>query len=164
MLAQRIYGLALGYEDFNDQEQLRCDPLMGLLSGKRDLGPTAGRQEHAEPTGVDRAQRALSQDQVTRQEAFDQLLVELYLESHSAAARSRSCSIWMLRISRSTAISRSASSMAIITATAIYPCISSPVISCCARGSGRPIKMRRPVRWRKWSRIVTQLRAALARR
>jgi hypothetical protein len=30
MLAQRIYGLALGYEDLNDHEQLRSDPLLGL--------------------------------------------------------------------------------------------------------------------------------------
>jgi hypothetical protein len=37
MLAQRIYGLALGYEDLNDHEQLRSDPLLGLLSGKREL-------------------------------------------------------------------------------------------------------------------------------
>jgi hypothetical protein len=29
MLAQRIYGLALGYEDLNDHEQLRQDPLLG---------------------------------------------------------------------------------------------------------------------------------------
>jgi hypothetical protein len=29
MLAQRIYGLALGYEDLNDHEQLRSDPLLG---------------------------------------------------------------------------------------------------------------------------------------
>ena len=33
MLAQRIYGLALGYEDINDHEQLRRDPLIGLLAG-----------------------------------------------------------------------------------------------------------------------------------
>ena len=36
MLSQRIYGLALGYEDLNDHEQLRTDPLLALLSGKRD--------------------------------------------------------------------------------------------------------------------------------
>ena len=30
MLAQRIFGLALGYEDLCDHEQLRSDPLMGL--------------------------------------------------------------------------------------------------------------------------------------
>ena len=44
MLSQRIYGLALGYEDLNDHEQLRSDPLMGLLSGKRRLDePLAGK-------------------------------------------------------------------------------------------------------------------------
>jgi len=44
MLSQRIYGLALGYEDLNDHEQLRSDPLMSLLSGKRELDePLAGK-------------------------------------------------------------------------------------------------------------------------
>src|ERR1700682_5976454 len=37
MLAQRIYGLALGYEDLNDHEQLRSDPLLAVLSGKREV-------------------------------------------------------------------------------------------------------------------------------
>src|SRR5215470_10754698 len=44
MLAQRIYGLALGYEDLNDHEQLRRDPLLGLLAGKREIDrPLAGK-------------------------------------------------------------------------------------------------------------------------
>src|SRR3954471_1978710 len=44
MLAQRIYGLALGYEDLNDHEQLREDPLLKLLAGKPDLKePLAGK-------------------------------------------------------------------------------------------------------------------------
>src|SRR5260370_1348772 len=44
MLAQRIYGLALGYEDLNDHEQLRQDPLLAVLAGKRDWGePLAGK-------------------------------------------------------------------------------------------------------------------------
>src|ERR1017187_10656876 len=33
MLSQRIYGLALGYEDLNDHEQLRKDPVFGILAG-----------------------------------------------------------------------------------------------------------------------------------
>src|SRR3974390_1056319 len=37
MLSQRIYGLALGYEDLNDHQQLRRDPLLAVLSGKRNL-------------------------------------------------------------------------------------------------------------------------------
>ena len=32
MLSQRIYGLALGYEDINDHEQLRKDPVFGILA------------------------------------------------------------------------------------------------------------------------------------
>jgi len=38
MLAQRIYGLALGYEDLNDHEQLRQDPLLGVLAGREIWG------------------------------------------------------------------------------------------------------------------------------
>ena len=41
MLAQRIYGLALGYDD---HEQLRSDPLLAVLSGKPELDePLAGK-------------------------------------------------------------------------------------------------------------------------
>jgi len=37
MVSQRVYGLALGYEDLNDHEQLRNDPLFGLLAGREEL-------------------------------------------------------------------------------------------------------------------------------
>ena len=36
LLSQRLYGLALGYEDLNDHDQLRCDPLMAVGVGKED--------------------------------------------------------------------------------------------------------------------------------
>jgi hypothetical protein len=36
LLKQRIFGLCLGYEDLNDHEQLRRDPLMAVLVGKKD--------------------------------------------------------------------------------------------------------------------------------
>jgi hypothetical protein len=36
MLAQRIYGLALGYEDINDHQQLRLDPLLATACNKTD--------------------------------------------------------------------------------------------------------------------------------
>jgi hypothetical protein len=38
MVAQRVYALALGYEDLSDQDQLREDPLLGVRSGKRRAG------------------------------------------------------------------------------------------------------------------------------
>ena len=36
LVAQRIYGLALGYEDLNDHDRLRFDPLLATLVGKED--------------------------------------------------------------------------------------------------------------------------------
>jgi hypothetical protein len=42
LVGQRVYGLALGYEDLNDHDRLRQDPLLAVLAGKSD------------PTGSDR--------------------------------------------------------------------------------------------------------------
>ncbi|MCK4602713.1 MAG: IS1380 family transposase [Phycisphaerae bacterium] len=40
LIRQRVFGLALGYEDLNDHDQLRHDPLLATLVGKQD--PTGG--------------------------------------------------------------------------------------------------------------------------
>ena len=37
MLTQRIFGLILGYEDLNDHDQLRSDPLFAAAVGKTDI-------------------------------------------------------------------------------------------------------------------------------
>ena len=37
LLRQRVMGIALGYEDLNDHEQLRHDPLLALMAGRRDI-------------------------------------------------------------------------------------------------------------------------------
>ncbi len=83
MLSQRIYGLALGYEDLNDHEQLRSDPLLALLSGKRDLDePLAGKStlNRLELTG-----RSLRYHKIAYSaEAIDRLLTDLFIESHAA--------------------------------------------------------------------------------
>jgi len=82
MLAQRIYGLALGYEDLNDHEQLRADPLFALLSGKRKLEePLAGKStlNRLELTG-----RSLRYHKISYSaESMDRLLTDVYLESHA---------------------------------------------------------------------------------
>jgi DDE family transposase len=91
MLAQRIYGLALGYEDLNDHEQLRQDPLLGVLAGKRELGePLAGKSTlnrlELTPAGSPAAERY---NKITySSEAIDELLVTLFLESHRPAPKS----------------------------------------------------------------------------
>jgi hypothetical protein len=44
MLSQRIYALALGYEDLNDHDQLRNDPVFAVLSGRAEVErPLAGK-------------------------------------------------------------------------------------------------------------------------
>jgi hypothetical protein len=90
MLAQRIYGLALGYEDLNDHGQLRQDPLLAVLAGKRDLGePLAGKSTlnrlELTPVGSPAAERYHKISYCA--EALDELLVDLFLEAHRRAPR-----------------------------------------------------------------------------
>lgn len=81
MLGQRIYGLALGYEDLNDHEQLRSDPLLALLSGKRELDePLAGKSTLNRLELVGRTGRYHKIGYSS--EAIDRLLADLYIESH----------------------------------------------------------------------------------
>jgi hypothetical protein len=83
MLAQRIYALALGYEDLNDHEQLRRDPLLGVLSGKRRLDePLAGKSTLNRLELVGRSERYHKIGYSA--EAIDRLLLDLYIESHAA--------------------------------------------------------------------------------
>ena len=84
MLSQRIYGLALGYEDLNDHEQLRSDPLLALLSGKGDLEkPLAGKSTL---NRLELAGRSARYHKIAYTPgAIDRLLVELFIESHSVA-------------------------------------------------------------------------------
>jgi|SRR5262252_3727833 len=90
LLAQRIYALALGYEDLNDHEELRRDPLLGLLAGKRELGePLAGKSTlnrlELTPAGVPHAERYHKISYSTT--ALDALLVEIFLEAHAQPPR-----------------------------------------------------------------------------
>jgi len=49
LLAQRIHGLCLGYEDLNDHDTLRRDPLLALVSGKSD--PSGQDRRHPRDKG-----------------------------------------------------------------------------------------------------------------
>ena len=83
MLSQRIYGLALGYEDLNDHEQLRRDPLLAVLAGKRNLDETlAGKStlNRLELAGKTARYHKIGYSA----EALDRLLADLFIESHAA--------------------------------------------------------------------------------
>ena len=101
LLSQRIYAVALGYEDLNDHGALRGDALLSLLVGKRDLtgerrkresdrgyalasASTLNRLELGEP---EEAAQHRYKRIVSRPEGLDELLVELFMESHRRAPR-----------------------------------------------------------------------------
>ena len=89
MLSQRVYGLALGYEDLNDHEQLREDPLLMLLAGSTaPESPLAGkstlnRLELAGEGGVEDRYKKIHYNA----EVIDELLVNIFLEAHTEAPR-----------------------------------------------------------------------------
>jgi hypothetical protein len=85
MLSQRVYGLALGYEDLNDHEQLRTDPVFGILTGRSELDePLAGKSTlNRMELGAGRKDRY---KKITFwKDALDDLLVKLFLESYESA-------------------------------------------------------------------------------
>lgn len=88
MLAQRVYGLALGYEDLNDHDQLRRDPLMNLLAGKRE--PESALASKSTLCRLERTTATATPAERYKKirydnEAIDRLLVDLFLESQSDA-------------------------------------------------------------------------------
>lgn len=87
LIGQRVFGMALGYEDLNDHEQLRHDPVWGALLGKL----TPGRRRCAALAGKSTLNRlelhpAAEGDRYHRirpdAAAIDRLFVELFLDAH----------------------------------------------------------------------------------
>ena len=91
MVGQRIFGIALGYEDVIDHDELRHDPIMAVLAGKliarsKNCAPVAGKSTlnrlelgRDEPT----AYHKVSHDR----QAIEALFVDLFLEAHRRAPR-----------------------------------------------------------------------------
>ena len=89
LVAQRVYGLALGYEDLNDHDQLRKDPLLAVLVEKSN----PGQDVLAGKSTLNRLE--LSQATISAQErykkivldhgAVDRLLVDVFLQVHQQA-------------------------------------------------------------------------------
>jgi len=86
LVRQRVVGIALGYEDLNDHDELRHDPVMAVLAGKLAVG----RKECAPVAGKSTLNRLeLGGPEPTRYHkisydgpAIERLFVELFLEAH----------------------------------------------------------------------------------
>src|SRR5436190_13531464 len=91
LVGQRVFGIALGYEDLNDHDELRHDPVMAVLAGKlearrEDCAPVAGKStlnrlelSRLEPTRYHK----ISHNPI----GIKRLLVDLFLEAHELAPR-----------------------------------------------------------------------------
>src|ERR1700728_2856618 len=89
MVMQRVVGIALGYEDLNDHDELRHDSVLAVLAGKlaarrSDCAPLAGKST------LNRLE--LSRPDPTRHHkiphdpaAIERLFVDLFLEAHKQA-------------------------------------------------------------------------------
>jgi hypothetical protein len=99
LVSQRVMALAMGYEDLNDHDELRVDPLFAVLSGRRDPRGTdrvrqrdrgkalAGKStlnrlelSKAETAAAERYKRI-----TVESEEVDRLLVDVFLEAHEQA-------------------------------------------------------------------------------
>jgi hypothetical protein len=97
LVAQRVYALALGYEDLNDHDELRRDPLLAVLAEKPD--PTGESRVRERDRGKALAGKStLNRLELTKakvadderykkivmdEEAVDRLLVKIFLEAHA---------------------------------------------------------------------------------
>jgi hypothetical protein len=91
LIAQRVFAIALGYEDLNDHDKLRIDPVMAVLAGKlaarrQDCEPVAGKStlnrlelSRPEPTRYHK----ISHDPA----AIESLFVTLFLQAHKRPPR-----------------------------------------------------------------------------
>jgi hypothetical protein len=101
LVAQRVYALALGYEDLNDHDDLRHDPLLAVLVGKQDpLGRTRGRERdrgkalagkstlnRLELTPVRANAESRYKKIVADRQAVQALFTEVFLQSHKRPPR-----------------------------------------------------------------------------
>ena len=97
LIAQRIFGLCLGYEDLNDHEELRKDPLFALLCEVADLEGKNRKQgrnkgmalagkstlNRLETAGVDEGKNSRYKKIFYNEHVIEELLVELFLETYN---------------------------------------------------------------------------------
>ena len=99
LIGQRVYGLALGYEDLNDHDRLRDDSLVALALGREDVtGESRARERDrghplAGSSTLNRLELGTPEAAATHRyqkivancEAIDALLVELFVDAHEEA-------------------------------------------------------------------------------
>ena len=96
LVRQRVFGLALGYEDLNDHDELRTDPLLASVVGKSD--PTGSDRRQEQDRGKPLAGKStlnrlewgtVKQDRYRKisldTEAVDRFFVDVFLAAYQKA-------------------------------------------------------------------------------
>jgi hypothetical protein len=91
LVGQRVFGMALGYEDLNDHDRLRHDPLLAVLAGKlaarrSDCAPVAGKST-LNRLELSRPEPSLYHKISHDEAAIADLFVTLFLEAHKRAPK-----------------------------------------------------------------------------
>ena len=103
LVRQRVYGLALGYEDLNDHDDLKRDPLLALAMGKRDVEGKQRRRasdqgkliassstlNRLELTPADANRNSRYKKIVYDPQGIEELFVEVFLDSFATPPEAR---------------------------------------------------------------------------
>jgi len=161
LVGQRVFGIALGYEDLIDHDQLRHDPVMAVLGGKlqakrSDCAPLAGKStlnrlelSRAEPSRYHK----ISYDTALIEAVF----VDVFLDAHAVPPPQitldpglRRGRLWMPLTTRCTGTRKGASFTATTTITAICRSTYSAAGICWRANCVRPTSMAAPAASRRW--------------
>jgi hypothetical protein len=85
MVSQRVYGLALGYEDINDHEQLREDPLFHVLAGRAELDRELAGKSTLNRMELGTGEKDRYKKITFWKQGIDELLVNVFVESQEKA-------------------------------------------------------------------------------
>ena len=165
LISQRVYGIALGYEDLNDHDSLRHDVVMGVMceksdpSGmerarKRDQGKAvAGKStlNRLELTPEDANEKSRYKKIVADGEQIEDLIVDVYIETESSAPQQVVLDVdatddhylWESRGAFFSWVLRR-----LLLSAAVYILWG---VSCCVRGLEWPVKIRRAACARNWN-------------
>ena len=163
LLKQRIFALALGYEDLNDHEHLRADPLLATLVGKRDVTgaervdprdrgkPLAGKStlNRLELTPARASIKSRYKKIVARQDKLAAWFVDAYLQLNPEPPEEIVLDLDAPMI-QFTANRRAGSFTATTKVIATCRSISSAASTCCSRSCGRRTSTRPRVARSKW--------------
>jgi hypothetical protein len=92
LVAQRVYGLVQGYEDLNDHDQLRHEPMFAVALGKHSASDAGGAKMAGKSTlkRIEHCPAAVTNLKESRYhrighdpKAIERLFVELFLEAHN---------------------------------------------------------------------------------